>query len=76
METLDKVSNSAHKAYDKVAHATSQAVDTLGDKGQQLKTAEQQLVKNCRGYISENPIASVGIAATVGFLLGRLLSHR
>jgi len=76
METLDRVSNSAHEAYDKVAQATSQAVDTLGDKGQQLKSTEERLVKDCRGYISKNPIASVGIAAAVGFLFGRLLNQR
>jgi len=73
METLDRVTNTA---YDKVAQATSQAVDTLGDKGQQLRNTEERLVKDCRGYISKNPIASVGIAAAVGFLFGRLLNQR
>jgi len=76
METLDRVTNTAHDAYDKVAQATSQAVDTLGDKGQQLRNTEERLVKDCRGYISKNPIASVGIAAAVGFLFGRLLNQR
>lgn len=76
METIDKVSHSAHEAYDKIASAGSHAVEVLGEKGSQLKSAEQQLVKNCRGYISDYPIASVGIAAAVGFLLGRLSNHR
>ena len=76
METIDKVSQTAHEAYDKISSAGSHAVEVLGEKGSQLKSAEQQLVKNCRGYISDYPIASVGIAAAVGFLLGRLSSHR
>ncbi|MDP2099706.1 MAG: hypothetical protein U1D70_01650 [Methylobacter sp.] len=76
METLDKVSNSAHEAYDKIAGAGCHALDVLGEKGDQLKHAEQQLVKDCRGYISKNPITSVGIATAVGFLLGRLLNQR
>jgi ElaB/YqjD/DUF883 family membrane-anchored ribosome-binding protein len=76
METIDKVSNSAHEAFDKVASATSQAAEALGEKGEQLKNAEQQMMKNCRGYISDNPIMSVGIAAATGFLLSRLLSRR
>jgi ElaB/YqjD/DUF883 family membrane-anchored ribosome-binding protein len=37
---------------------------------------EQRLVKNCRGYVRDNPIVSLGIAAGVGFLLSRLLSSR
>ena len=76
MKTIDKASNSAHEAFDKIANATGHAAEALGEKGEQLKNAEQQLLKNCRSYIGDNPITSVGIAAGVGFLLGRLLSIR
>lgn len=76
MEITDKVSNSAHAAYDKIADATSQAAETLGEKGEQLKKTEQQLMKNCRGYIRDNPMTSVSIAVAAGFLLSRLVSGR
>lgn len=76
MEITDKVSHSAHEAYDKIADATSQAAETLGEKGEQLKKTEQQLMKNCSGFISDNPIMSVSIAAAAGFLLSRLVSGR
>ncbi|MDO8939776.1 MAG: hypothetical protein Q7U98_11520 [Methylicorpusculum sp.] len=76
METIDKISNSAHEAYDKVANAGAHAAEVMSEKGEKLKNAEQQLVKDCRGYISKNPITSVGIAAAVGFFLGRLLNQR
>ena len=76
METLDKASQSAHEAIDKIASATNQAADALGEKGQQLKQAEQQLLENCRGYVRDHPLTSLGIAAAAGFLLSRLLSGR
>ena len=76
MKTIDKASRSTHEAYDKIANATSNAAEALGEKGEQLQKAEQQLMKNCRGYISDNPITSVGIAVAAGFLLSRLLSRR
>ena len=76
MDTIDKASKSAHKAFDKISDATSQAAESLGEKGDQLKKAEQKLMKSCRGYISDNPVTSVGIAVTAGFLLSRLLSRR
>jgi len=76
METKDKVSHSAHEAVDKLARATNQAADALGEKGNHLKTAEKQLMANCRGYIRDNPITSLGIAVAAGFLLSRLLSDR
>jgi len=76
METIDKVSQSAHEAVDKIASVTHQASEAFSEKENQLKNAEQQLMENCRGYVRDNPIASLGIAAAAGFLLSRLLSSR
>jgi ElaB/YqjD/DUF883 family membrane-anchored ribosome-binding protein len=76
METIDKALHSAHEAVDKIANATSQAAEAVGEKGQQLKNAEQRLVENCRGYVRDNPLSSLGIAVAAGFLLSRLLSGR
>jgi ElaB/YqjD/DUF883 family membrane-anchored ribosome-binding protein len=76
METIDKAANSAHEAVDKIASATNQAAEALGEKGAQLKNAEQQLMENCRSYVRDNPITSLGLAAAAGFLLSRLLSGR
>jgi ElaB/YqjD/DUF883 family membrane-anchored ribosome-binding protein len=75
-ETIEKVKSSAHEAVDRAADATSQAADAIGKRGEQLKNAEQQFVENCRGYIHENPVASLGIAVGVGFILSRLMSGR
>ena len=76
MKTIDKASHSAHEAYDKIASATNQAAEALGEKGEQLKNAEQQLMESCRGYVQDNPITSLGIAVAAGFLLSRVLSGR
>ena len=74
METIDKASHSAHETVDKIANATNQAAEALGEKGEQLKNAEQQLMESCRGYVQANPITSLGIAVAAGFLLSRVLS--
>jgi len=76
VETIDNVSHSAHETVDKIANATNQAAEAIGEKGAQLKNAEQQLVENCRGYVRDNPVTSLGIAVAAGFLLSRLLSGR
>ena len=76
METIDNAANSAHEAVDKVASATNQAAEAIGEKGEQLKNAEQQLMEDCRGYVRDNPITSLGIAVAAGFLLSRVLSGR
>ena len=76
METIDKASHSAHEAVDKIAIVSNQAAEALGEKGEQLKNAEQQLMESCRGYVQDNPITSLGIAVAAGFLLSRVLSGR
>jgi ElaB/YqjD/DUF883 family membrane-anchored ribosome-binding protein len=75
-ETIDRVKSGAHEAVDKAADAATQAAGAIGQKGEQLKNAEQQFVEDCRGYIHDNPVASLAIAVGAGFLLSRLLSGR
>ena len=74
METIDKAANSAHESVDKLASSTNQAAEALGEKGVHLKHTEQQLMEECRGYVRDNPITSLGIAVAAGFLLSRVLS--
>jgi len=76
METIEKAANSAHETVDIIANVATQAVDALGEKGEQLKNREQQLLDDCRGYVHDNPITALGIAAAAGFVLSRLLSGR
>lgn len=76
MKTIEKASHSAHEVVDKIAGATSQAAEALDERGEQLKNAEQQMMNDCRSYIQNNPVTSMGIAVAAGFLLSRLLSGR
>ena len=76
MATIDKATNSANEAIDKPASATNQDIEAQGKNGEQLKSAELQLVEDCRVYVHDNPITSLGIAVAAGFLLSRMLSGR
>ena len=76
MDKIDKAANSAHEAIDKATRATNKATEALDKKGEQLKNAEQQIMEDCRVYVRDNPIASLGIAVAAGFLLSRVLSGR
>ena len=58
METTDKAANSAHKSFDKFASTTNQAAEALGEKGDPLKKAEEQLMKNYLNYVRYNPWVS------------------
>lgn len=73
---VDRMASGAHQAVDKIAIAASSAAESLGATAGQLKDAQARMAAECRGYVRENPLASLGIAAAVGFVLSRLLSRR
>lgn len=75
-DSVDRLRSGVHSVVDRVANATTQTAEVLGQKSEQLKNVEQQFLENCRSYIDKNPVASIGIAVGAGFLLSRLMSSR
>jgi ElaB/YqjD/DUF883 family membrane-anchored ribosome-binding protein len=71
---VDRVASGAHQAVDKIAGAAGHAAENLGVKGEQLKDAQMRAMEQCREYVRDNPITSIGIAIAAGFLLSRLFS--
>ena len=76
MDTMEKASDYAQEAAGKVASASAQTAKVLGEKGEQLLNAEQRLMKRSCNYVSEHPMASLGMAVAVGFFLNHLFSDR
>jgi ElaB/YqjD/DUF883 family membrane-anchored ribosome-binding protein len=75
-QTIDTTANAAHAAVDRIAEATNRAATTIGEKSEQLEKTQQQLMEDCRNYVRDNPMQSVGMAVAAGFLLSRILSDR
>ncbi|MDD5461332.1 MAG: DUF883 domain-containing protein [Methylococcales bacterium] len=74
--TIDTTAKAAHEAVDRIAGATNQAAEAIGEKGKQLEQTQQQLMEDCRSYVRDNPMQSVGMAVAAGFLLSRILGDR
>jgi len=73
---VDRVAAGAHQAVDRIAGAAGKTAQSLGVKGEQLRSTQMRAMDQCRGYIRSNPLASLGIAVAAGYLLSRLLSPR
>jgi ElaB protein len=73
---VDKMAANAHEMVDRVAGAATQAAETLGVRGDQIKSTGDKLVESAREYMHEHPVATIGTAVAVGFVLSRLLSSR
>ena len=71
---VDRIASGAHRTVDKIVSAAGQAAETFGLKG--LKNAQAQALAQCRGYVRDHPVTSLGIAVAAGFLLSRLLRSR
>lgn len=71
--TVDRITSGAHQAVDKIASVASKAADTLGVQGEQLMNFQARAMEQARGYVRENPVASLGIAIAAGYLLSRLI---
>lgn len=66
----------AHQAVDKIAEAACQAAERIQLKKAGLKKAGVELAGDCKGYVNENPLLSLGVAAAVGFLVRHLIHPR
>ena len=73
---VDRLASGAHQAVDKIADAASTTAESLAVRSEQLKNAHARLTDECRVYVRANPLATVGVALAVGFVLSRLFRSR
>ncbi|MEP7181984.1 MAG: DUF883 C-terminal domain-containing protein [Betaproteobacteria bacterium] len=73
---VDRIAAGVHETVDNIAVSATRAAETLDVKSGQVRDAQARFTENCRVRIQEDPLASLGIAAAVGFLLGYLLRPR
>ena len=70
---IDRVAAMAHQAVDKAAGVAAPTADWLSEQGENLNATQKKLVADTCGYVSANPLKSVGIAVVAGFLLSRII---
>ena len=71
---VDQAAQGAHAAVDKASDMVSRSAEALDHKSEQLGEAKDEFVRATQKYVHENPMASIGIAVAVGFVLSRILS--
>jgi len=70
---IDRVAAMAHQAVDKAAGVAAPTAEWLSEQGESLNATQKKLVADTCGYVSANPLKSVGIAVLAGFVLGRII---
>jgi ElaB/YqjD/DUF883 family membrane-anchored ribosome-binding protein len=69
---VDRAATLAHGAVDKAASAAVPAAAWVQEKAEAARATQKQAVETSAEYISSNPFKAIGIAALIGFLIGRL----
>lgn len=86
-QTIDKVSQAArpaveratsgaHQAVDRAEVVAKQAADALGAQADHLKQAQAHLTEACGNYMRSYPMASLGVAVGVGYMLSRMFNTK
>ncbi len=70
---IGQVAAMAHQAVDKVAGAAGPTAEWLAEQGESLNATQKKMMADTCGYVSANPLKSVGIAVLAGFLLSRII---
>ena len=73
---MDRMASGAHVAIDRIADVAGNAAVTIGEKSGQLKNAQVRALEHSRGFVRDHPLAVLGAAVAVGFVLSRLISLR
>ncbi|MEO8135974.1 MAG: DUF883 C-terminal domain-containing protein [Betaproteobacteria bacterium] len=71
---VDRMSAGAHEAVEKAAFVASDAAASVDEKAQQLMALQSRMTEQCRDYVRDHPLASIGIALAAGFVLSRLIN--
>lgn len=69
---IDRVAQAAHQTVDKVAQVAGPAADWLNEGTARMKQRQDEMLDLSRDYIRERPLATLGVALAVGYLIGRL----
>jgi ElaB/YqjD/DUF883 family membrane-anchored ribosome-binding protein len=72
---VDQLAGRAGPAVDRLRSTVSGARDSMGRHVEDLSHTRDEWMDSARESVRRHPIAAVGIAAAVGYLLARLTSH-
>lgn len=65
--------NRAHRTVDRLATVVHHAADQFVVRGEAWQAVQDRLVAQTRERVRERPLAIVGIALAIGFLMSRLI---
>lgn len=69
---IERVSEGAHEAVDRAAATAKSAASRMSGINQEVMTAKDEWIDTAQDYVRAHPLAALGIAVSIGYLLSRL----
>lgn len=70
---MDRVTDTARRTVDTAADSAKAGLDWASDKASALRDRNMALVNTVTDQVTARPMVAIGIAAAVGYLLGRIM---
>lgn len=70
---MDKVTDTARRSVDTAAESAKAGLDWAADKASMLRDRNSALMNAVTDSVTARPMMAIGIAAAVGYLLGRIM---
>ena len=71
--SVDKMTDSARRGVDTAAQSAKAGLDWAADKATQLRDRNSALVNTLTDTVASRPMMAIGVAAAIGYVLGRLM---
>lgn len=73
---MDVLVAGVHDAVERLASVATQAADKVEVTGEYVKDVKLRMGRQCRNYVQEKPLTSLGLALASGYVLGWLMRHK
>lgn len=74
-ERMDRVADTARRGLDTATESAKAGLEWASDRASMLRDRNSALVNAVTDSISARPLMAIGIAAAVGYLLGRIFRN-
>jgi ElaB/YqjD/DUF883 family membrane-anchored ribosome-binding protein len=70
---VDKMTDTARRSVDTAADTAKAGLDWAADKASQLRERNEAWVNALTDTVTQRPLVAIGVAAAIGYMLGRLM---
>lgn len=72
--SMDRVTDTARRGVDKATDTAKAGIDWASDQAEALRDKNEAFISALSDTVTARPLMAIGVAAAVGYILGRVMS--